>query len=567
MSSTRKKSGVANFLVWLMSSFIRHSLNLSNGNTPVSLQRDKLKAVDSEENENFHQDKNESSKIKFSLSHSGTDVDGRSRQLKRSRSSKSSTTFLKNRKENESDDDDNDTSDDYSDDDDDDNDDGDESDDDEEEERKEREKRRRYRQNNRFKNVLDSVTHEQENKNIDALETKYGYNYYQYLSGRKFVDRVCNLWHILFLFLSMCLVMAGVLLRFFFGSYLIVHIQGLPAFTMYSSFVKRVSSDTDFHFSGYIQDLGYHLITLNSMFVICSLSYMIYPLHKFTFTIPVVCFISGTSSIIEMAVININYNTGISKNEAVMIRMQNRLREEYQIKGANEFSVSYDYISIMQHHNPRPSTIVQRFKFNTRVRAQEESIRAYVAELKRLTEFCEYGDKLEEMLRDRLVCGVNDRKIQQRLLSEGNLTFAKALEIAQAMETAAGDVNDLALRTEQISVLKERPASFNRTSQKPCYRCGGPHIHSGCKFKESKCFKCQKIGHIAKVCRSSESTNSTSGSRPYKAYTLEEQDIDNEEESFALFTMFSSSEPIHKDLRINGVNIKFQVDTGASLLL
>ncbi|GFR85947.1 hypothetical protein ElyMa_000708500 [Elysia marginata] len=36
---------------------------------------------------------------------------------------------------------------------------------------------------------------------------------------------------------------------------------------------------------------------------------------------------------------------------------------------------------LQQHHNPRPSTIMQRFKLNTRVRPQEESIRAYVAEL------------------------------------------------------------------------------------------------------------------------------------------------------------------------------------------
>ncbi|GFS24959.1 ribosome biogenesis protein bms1 [Elysia marginata] len=97
------------------------------------------------------------------------------------------------------------------------------------------------------------------------------------------------------------------------------------------------------------------------------------------------------------------------------------------------------------------------------------------------------------------------------------------------METAAGDVNDLALRTEQISVLKERPASLNRTSQKQCYRCGGPHVHPGCKFKKSKYFKCQKIGHIAQVCRSSESANSKSSPRSYKAHALEKQDIDNEE--------------------------------------
>ena len=36
----------------------------------------------------------------------------------------------------------------------------------------------------------------------------------------------------------------------------------------------------------------------------------------------------------------------------------------------------------VNHHNPRPSTIVQRFKFNTRVRGASESIGTFVAELK-----------------------------------------------------------------------------------------------------------------------------------------------------------------------------------------
>ena len=60
---------------------------------------------------------------------------------------------------------------------------------------------------------------------------------------------------------------------------------------------------------------------------------------------------------------------------------------------------------LKNHHNPRPSTIVQRFKFNTRVLGASESIRTFVAELK-----SEYNDSLEEMLRDRLVCGINNRR-------------------------------------------------------------------------------------------------------------------------------------------------------------
>ena len=40
------------------------------------------------------------------------------------------------------------------------------------------------------------------------------------------------------------------------------------------------------------------------------------------------------------------------------------------------------------------------------------------------------------MLRDRLVCGIADQRIQRRLLTEPDLTFAKALELAQAAEAA-----------------------------------------------------------------------------------------------------------------------------------
>ena len=39
-------------------------------------------------------------------------------------------------------------------------------------------------------------------------------------------------------------------------------------------------------------------------------------------------------------------------------------------------------------------------------------------------------------LRDRLVCGLKNTGIQKQLLSEVNLTLAKAGEIAQGMEAA-----------------------------------------------------------------------------------------------------------------------------------
>ena len=67
---------------------------------------------------------------------------------------------------------------------------------------------------------------------------------------------------------------------------------------------------------------------------------------------------------------------------------------------------------VRAHHNPKPSATVQRFKFNSRCRRQEESVAAFVAELRQLTEYCDFGASLDDMLCDCLVCGINDERIQ-----------------------------------------------------------------------------------------------------------------------------------------------------------
>lgn len=95
------------------------------------------------------------------------------------------------------------------------------------------------------------------------------------------------------------------------------------------------------------------------------------------------------------------------------------------------------------HFNLKPSEIVQRWKFNSRNRHPDESIVEYVAELRKLAQDCHFGDTLTVMLRDRLVCGVNDDSIQRRLLAEDGLTFETALRKAQAIEAANKDMADL----------------------------------------------------------------------------------------------------------------------------
>ena len=96
---------------------------------------------------------------------------------------------------------------------------------------------------------------------------------------------------------------------------------------------------------------------------------------------------------------------------------------------------------VQEHHQPIPSAIVQRYKFNSRTQRPGESIATFIAELRRLAEHCQFGQTLDEMLRDRLVCGITDSRVQRRLLAEPELK--KALELAQAQEMAEKGMQQL----------------------------------------------------------------------------------------------------------------------------
>ena len=63
-----------------------------------------------------------------------------------------------------------------------------------------------------------------------------------------------------------------------------------------------------------------------------------------------------------------------------------------------------------EHYHPKPSLAVQHFRFNSRSRQAGEMVAAYLAGLKILSEHCDYGDVLQDMLRDRLVCRIQDQR-------------------------------------------------------------------------------------------------------------------------------------------------------------
>ena len=98
---------------------------------------------------------------------------------------------------------------------------------------------------------------------------------------------------------------------------------------------------------------------------------------------------------------------------------------------------------VKAHYCPSPSVTAQRFTFNSRTQREGETLAEFVAELRRLSGHCDFAASLDDMLCDRLVCGVQDSRLQKRLLAEPDLSFHKAFDLCQASEVADRNVKEL----------------------------------------------------------------------------------------------------------------------------
>ena len=96
---------------------------------------------------------------------------------------------------------------------------------------------------------------------------------------------------------------------------------------------------------------------------------------------------------------------------------------------------------------PTYNKIVERFKFNQRNQKQGERISEYIAELRKLSQFSEFND-LDDMTRDRIVCGMRSERLQKRLLSDKKLTLGKAIEDTKAAKVAEQNMQELKSPTD-----------------------------------------------------------------------------------------------------------------------
>lgn len=78
---------------------------------------------------------------------------------------------------------------------------------------------------------------------------------------------------------------------------------------------------------------------------------------------------------------------------------------------------------------PKKNLTIERHRFFTRDQRESESIEQYAFELKKLSTNCEFKELCDELIKDRLICGIRESALRERLLREPDLTLKKALEI------------------------------------------------------------------------------------------------------------------------------------------
>ena len=234
--------------------------------------------------------------------------------------------------------------------------------------------------------------------------------------------------------------------------------------------------------------------------------------------------------------------------------------------------------ALSEHYEPKPLVIAERFHFHKRNQAASETVVEFIAELRWLARHCEFKTFLEEALWDRFVCGLNKKAIQNKLLTEKDLTLAKALQIATGMEAAAKEVMELqamsnaAALTAGATVTSKGDVHKVTTNPCYCYRCGKPENKSAqCPAKGLRCWNCGKVGHVRKVCKQARKPVRRAPGKPRgtpKVKTVLEDDQGSEEGAYHLNHITAKPGPaIQVDLCLNGKPVTMKLDTGAPVSL
>ncbi|UYV82250.1 hypothetical protein LAZ67_21001460 [Cordylochernes scorpioides] len=106
------------------------------------------------------------------------------------------------------------------------------------------------------------------------------------------------------------------------------------------------------------------------------------------------------------------------------------------------------------HFCVRKNIIYKRAKFNSRIQEDREPVDEFITSLYKLADSCEFECLHEQLIRDRIVVGVRDRALSERMQLDRELTLEKAVKMVRQQE---------AVRQQQVDL--QRPSTSQKVNQ------------------------------------------------------------------------------------------------------
>ena len=122
------------------------------------------------------------------------------------------------------------------------------------------------------------------------------------------------------------------------------------------------------------------------------------------------------------------------------------------------------------YYRPLKNVPFERYKFYSRMQESGESYDHYQTALRQLVERCEFKSITpNQILRDKLVFGIRDSKVRERLLHEKNLSLEKTDEICRSHETCmvqqmrvVGDASLSVADAGNVNAVSKKPKRGKR---------------------------------------------------------------------------------------------------------
>lgn len=262
---------------------------------------------------------------------------------------------------------------------------------------------------------------------------------------------------------------------------------------------------------------------------------------------------------------------------------------------------------------------LERHKFRNIEQANDEPIERFVLRLREQGNLCEYGDHLDEEIKEQLFERGASDDLREKILNKPAMTLAETIETGRSLETigkhrqsskliprqeelnriaqmANGSKNNVRRECRRCGRSERFSNDEGNSGRRECYRCGrtgrfaNDDNYSGrrecyrcgrighfanddnCPALDRKCERCGLVGHFKKRCNTKQRKKKVSEKRLRQVKANDSDDSDDREEdseeSDDSVQYLFATEPERGEkvvCAVGGVKVSWVVDSGAGV--